>query len=1788
MPLAAPLQQTATTPTYAVSDSLTGGIVYDWVEVSDSGGAIAIQGDDNWGSGAVPIGFYFPFYENIYQTFRASTNGYIYFGGDAGDGAAVPTIIGHIAAPNNFISPFGADLYLAPGVSQIYVDQQGSRTVIEFVDVQWCCGLNDPHTFEIILYRDGRILTQYRQVRFLSNPNRRVVAGIENTSGADSHTYYEDWFEENTALNDGLAVLYDPGDSLFGHIILDTPLQTLWGDPGETESGDITLVNLTGFADTFSVTHSLDVSSSVVSESLWPVGVPVSVALDSGTALLPIPNGEQTTFQITATLPLTAAWSDLATLQITVTSAASPTISNTITIVYGVAQRNLIVEKQLLPDTPPAPGGYFRYLLSVVNDDYADSGRGATARDMRVTDTLPLSATFISWAGPGTITGPVTSTNTFTWNVGDMAAYDTEYIEARLWTPTSVPTGTVFTNTAWATMLGSIERGPFDDNLVTHTCVVTEPRLVFDIDKFFPGPNEIGAGQIATYTIDLVNRGNIPISGVIVTDILPENTIFHDTTWPTWTWSAASRTLILTVGDVLNGDWNGLAFQIGVSVPVTTPIGVWLTNTVQVTTTAPLTGFVEAQGDSDDETIQVIDPRGDVWVIKYPETLGGNPVIPEPGRDYSFWLNYGNAGYVTVYTITLTDTLPAATHVSLLEAGPAGVALPDTSTPGQVVWRIPELAPGASGWARVQILIDKDTPTGAQLTNAAEITSAAGLNISPTNDVSAVVITLEATDVTVNKWVTPTGTLGVNDWVTYTVRFSNTGVLTASGVRVTDTLPAGLTDVQWLTEGHPIEWLVDEPPLLVWRALSPLDTGQGGLITIVGQLDPAATWSPQPLLTNRAEVHTARGEEPINDPNVAQVSNPVALASPYVVKTGPTLALPGELISYTIQYGNPGLLSAEGVRLTDTLPISTTYVRDDSLMGQPLSGTAGAENWLAWDVGTVPSNTAGLTFTLVVSVSSSVPPGTPLHNTIVLTSASYDGDRTDNQSTWSTPVGFDLSSSYKQVNGTDGLAVGANTPVTYTIVLTNHGPFSATSVLVQDPIPPDTAYVANSLSGPGTDYGYDPSGDLITWTGVVSGDSAVAVTFQVTVAGAGPLPRGTLITNTAFISDGIQTLQASVHLTVSGPDLGDAYKTVDNPLPAQGERVTYSIVLINSGEVNASARVTDVLPLEVHYAGGGWASSGSMAVNDITGPGTILLGGWSLVTWTGTVTTGERVTLTLPVTVVAAPGSSFINTAQIDDGAGLVLARETGITVAAPNLDLPATRKQTSASAAVSGERITYTLTLYNGGDGLAPSAWMTDVIQGGTYGGGGSASSGVFDDGNPPTITWNGPLASGDSVVIAIPAVISTTPGSDVLNVAQIGDGYHPVFSRSTSVHVYSLPDISASNKTVDPSEARIGDPLDYVLTVDNDGELPGAFSVTDTLDANTAFAGFQETAPGNYGHAAGVITWTGTVDGMSQAQLAFQATISPGASGAVTNTVRFDDGAGGVYTDTAITLIIAPELRAAKQVEPEGAVFVGTLLTYTVVMSNPGGDVAQARLTDTVPAHTLYVGSSAQASPGYPPPLYDGQDVTWQGNIAPNEVVTLTFSVFVEPDTLSGAIISNVAWLRELSVPGPLFSVMAANTVLSPVFSASKGSMPAGAVYPGEVLGYGVVLTNASGGIARVVMTDPIPLHTTYISLSARVDADELPFVLRAFSPLDGGYNAPRYDAENDWLTWQGDISPRSAVTLTFAVMVNPGVSIGVVITNTAWVDELSDPAPAAAYQALNLVVAYEVYLPLVLKDS
>ena len=134
-----------------------------------------------------------------------------------------------------------------------------------------------------------------------------------------------------------------------------------------------------------------------------------------------------------------------------------------------------------------------------------------------------------------------------------------------------------------------------------------------------------------------------------------------------------------------------------------------------------------------------------------------------------------------------------------------------------------------------------------------------------------------------------------------------------------------------------------------------------------------------------------------------------------------------------------------------------------------------------------------------------------------------------------------------------------------------------------------------------------------------------------------------------------------VHSTLRGSS-----KRVQPSRVGPGEVLTYTISLENPGPALSGVCVTDTLPAEVHYLGNLWASAGRYGE----------AGG--VVTWTGTVSPAEPVTITFGATVsqqVVAP-QAIVNTALVDDGRGKVWVRQATVILNGYAVYLPLVRKR--------------------------------------------------------------------------------------------------------------------------------------------------------------------------------------------------------------------------------------------------------------------------------------------------------------------------------------------------------------------------------------------------------------------------------------------------------------------------------------------------------------------------------
>ncbi|NLG70002.1 MAG: PKD domain-containing protein, partial [Firmicutes bacterium] len=180
------------------------GPAFEWVEISGVGTRLLLSED---GFESVELPWPFPFYGQEKQHVVISANGYLTFGTTGGDYTNDP--IPSSSTPNDLLAVWWDDLSPQRGDGAVYYhhDPAGDRFIVQWTDVQRYPGRGS-HTFQAILYPDGRVVYQYLEMAF-GEPGDEASAtiGIENADGTDG---LEVLFNAAGYIHDGLAIAFWP------------------------------------------------------------------------------------------------------------------------------------------------------------------------------------------------------------------------------------------------------------------------------------------------------------------------------------------------------------------------------------------------------------------------------------------------------------------------------------------------------------------------------------------------------------------------------------------------------------------------------------------------------------------------------------------------------------------------------------------------------------------------------------------------------------------------------------------------------------------------------------------------------------------------------------------------------------------------------------------------------------------------------------------------------------------------------------------------------------------------------------------------------------------------------------------------------------------------------------------------------------------------------------------------------------------------------------------------------------------------------------------------------------------------------------------------------------------------------------------------------------------------------------------------------------------------------------------------------------------------------------------
>jgi uncharacterized repeat protein (TIGR01451 family) len=476
------------------------------------------------------------------------------------------------------------------------------------------------------------------------------------------------------------------------------------------------------------------------------------------------------------------------------------------------------------------------------------------------------------------------------------------------------------------------------------------------------------------------------------------------------------------------------SFEVRFRVQVDTPLpdGTTITNQATVSFAAQTNPSFTFATQSDPVELIVSSP--DLVLSK---THSGSFVRGGTG---TFTLTATNNGSVaTTGTVTVDDDVPS----DFVPTSASGSGWSCTIS-GQSVScsRGDPLGPAAS---YPPITLDVDVTQGAadSVTNTATVNG--GKDGDPgNNDASDTVDVASSSDLSIVKTVSPDPPVAGAP-ATFTLTVTNNGPSDATGVTVTDPLPAQLLS----PSASSSQGSCSISSGTVTCMLGSMASGAQATVTIDGTVDPSAGGQ---TMSNSANVS---GAEPDPDPgnNSDSIARIIATSADLmIVKTlDPNPPVAGESATYTLLVTNGGPSDASTVTVTDPLPTQ--------LLSPSVSSSQGSCTIVA-GVLTCALGSMAATAQATITVTGTVEPGSAgqtMTNTATVSSTDPDPDPNNNQSTVSAVI---VATAITIAKTADPTKANAGTNVNFTIELSVTGPEPATNVRVCDTLPEHMTFVS--------------------------------------------------------------------------------------------------------------------------------------------------------------------------------------------------------------------------------------------------------------------------------------------------------------------------------------------------------------------------------------------------------------------------------------------------------------------------------------------------------------------------------------------------------------------------------------------------------------------------------------------------------------------------------------------------------------------------------------------------------
>jgi uncharacterized repeat protein (TIGR01451 family) len=333
---------------------------------------------------------------------------------------------------------------------------------------------------------------------------------------------------------------------------------------------------------------------------------------------------------------------------------------------------------------------------------------------------------------------------------------------------------------------------------------------------------------------------------------------------------------------------------------------------------------------------------------------------------------------------------------------------------------------------------------------------------------------------------------------TYTVTVNNTGPSTATGVRISDTLPVGLTFDPIASSGG---------CTAVGQVVS-CNVGTITANTSAARLLVVRTASSIPHGTVLNNTATVTNNESDPTPNDHSGSASITVNRQTDIKVAKTASadpvFAGGQFTFSVKIDNLGLSDASGVVITDTLAPEFSFVTAGSS-----SGCTAAGQTVTCNVGSITAGTSAIR-QVGVRAAPTVAHGTSISNTANITLTETDPTPNDHTGTVSVTVNRQTDLKIAKTGPANPVLAGGS--FSYSVVVNNAGPSDASGVSVTDTLPVGLTFNAGNSSSACTAVGQDVT------CAIGNMNSGSSLTFTITVGVDTTYAEGDIITNTAIVN----------------------------------------------------------------------------------------------------------------------------------------------------------------------------------------------------------------------------------------------------------------------------------------------------------------------------------------------------------------------------------------------------------------------------------------------------------------------------------------------------------------------------------------------------------------------------------------------------------------------------------------------------------------------------------------------